>query len=77
MYGTISFTDKLSSGVIIAIIQEMNPRTNMTYVAAFVLLLVNRSVLMEFNSPCNYYNAIVQTGRLGLKYFSEHFFKTR
>lgn len=33
MYGTISFTDKLSSGVIIAIIQEMNPRTNMTYVA--------------------------------------------
>ncbi|KAJ7370165.1 Major facilitator super domain-containing protein 12 [Desmophyllum pertusum] len=30
VYGTISFTDKLSSGVIIAIIQEMNPRTNMT-----------------------------------------------
>lgn len=30
VYGTISFTDKLSSGVTIAIIQEMNPRTDMT-----------------------------------------------
>lgn len=32
VYGTISFTDKLSSGVTIAIIQELNPRTNMTAV---------------------------------------------
>lgn len=32
VYGTISFTDKLSSGVTIAIIQEMNPRTDMTAV---------------------------------------------
>ncbi|XP_020619286.1 major facilitator superfamily domain-containing protein 12-like [Orbicella faveolata] len=40
VYGTISFTDKLSSGVIIAIIQEMNPRTNMTYVLAFFCYFV-------------------------------------
>ena len=30
VYGAISFTDKLSSGGVIAIIQEMNPRSSMT-----------------------------------------------
>jgi hypothetical protein len=28
VYGTIGFTDKLSSGVVIAIVQVLNPRSN-------------------------------------------------
>lgn len=32
MYGAISFTDKLSSGAVIAIIQELNPRKEQTLV---------------------------------------------
>jgi len=30
VYGSIGFVNKLSSGVIIAVIQEINPRTEVT-----------------------------------------------